>query len=144
MDQIDLTGYTAEEIEHMQRVEQKQALHQEIYWLADQLKGEAKEIARTVIQRIAYLNHQGDEFETRAINSDAIANGAIAAAQELERQRDLIADEYAEFIKSVQDGTNPIVREMMARVHQEAFEEFQGVATQIKLVAQKLRKAESA
>lgn len=141
MDQIDLTGYTAEEIERMQRVEHQAALHEEICWMGDHLKGDDRDIAHSALNRLAWLNQQNEILAQRAANWEAVANGALASAKEFQTQRDTTLDEYSEYIKEVQAGTHRDVREMLNDAHQEAFEEFQANAGRLMALAQKLRTA---
>jgi hypothetical protein len=124
MDQMDLTGYTQDEIEHMQRVEQKQALHEELHWIVDGLKGEAKKVMLMAMQRIAFLTHQGDAFETRAVNLKAIAESEAAEGDEYKRQRDMVLDELSEYINAVRAGDHPDVRAHIDQAYQDAFEEY--------------------
>jgi hypothetical protein len=137
---IDLTGYTKAEIEHMERVEQQGLLHEEICWLADQSKAEGvREVGLAALQRLGWLNQQTAILVKLAAYWEARATGAEAIVEHQVKSRDLILDEYAEYIKSVQDGTHKDVQQLVAQTHDAAFEEFQRNHNRLEVLVEKLR-----
>jgi hypothetical protein len=138
---IDLTGYTTEEIQHLERVEQQAALFEEINWMGDQLKRDDRDVALSALNRLQWLNQQNAMLEQKAAQWEAVAKGALASEQQMEKQRDAVLDEYSEYIKAVADGSHADVKALIEETHQAAYDEFQANAQRLMEMAQKLRAA---
>jgi hypothetical protein len=129
-----------DEIAHAQRTEQMEAIYQELNWISEQpLPEQVKGLMGLLWDRVSFVNQQAEIQEQRTAQWQAIAAGAVATAKEFETQRDKVLDEQSEFIKSIQDGTNPIVKELIAEAYQDAFEEYHHNAGRLVALVEKLR-----
>jgi hypothetical protein len=132
-------SYTPEEIARMQLIEQQAALHEEICWMGDKLKPEERDVALSALNRAQWLNAQREAAEQRAAYWEARAHGAEMIVEEQVKSRDLILDEYAEYIKEVQAGTHKDVQQAVQQAHDDAFVEFQRNRGRLEVLVEKLR-----
>lgn len=104
---------------------------------SDQVEG-AQQALRQMWESLKQSNTLVDAMGTRMKRQDAIITGLDASLQEAARQRDGIADAFADHLLAVENGEHPAVQKQVDKAVMEAFEQFQANHARLTDLAKKL------
>lgn len=98
-----------------------------------------RQALQTMWQRLVSSNELVDAMGVRMKRQDAVIAGLDAAVKESARQRDAIADAFADHLITVENGDHPTVQKHIDKAVQDAFERFQTQHRLLLDLGQKMR-----